>query len=172
MSPARYIYTDGSCLDQTEVGPNAIAGWGWVLVAGDDGLGRGSGYIEIEKFGMVETKKTHPEWVGAEVGSNNTAELSALVHAIDYVISSPSAEDVVVRSDSKYAIEVSEGRWKAKANVKLVDSVRARLIEARRIVDLKLEHIHAHRGHRWNERADHLARAAAHGTPPKDISFW
>ena len=51
------------------------------------------------------TDPRHPLWIGAEVGSNNTAELSAMYHALDY-ISTMSLEDVTIYTDSMYAMNL------------------------------------------------------------------
>ena len=71
------IYVDGSCLDNQNVGPDAPAGWGIVIVTGDSGLGKGGGEVLHEENGKVMTDEDDDDWLGAEVGSNNTAELSA-----------------------------------------------------------------------------------------------
>ncbi len=150
----------------------AQAGWGIVIVQGDDGLGRGRGTISEEDHGVVHINPESNAWDGALLASNNTAELTALLEALRWVIQYEGDEEVVIRCDSMYAMEIAEERWKAKANLELVDVVRAALNAARvgRMVDLN--HVRGHEGHRWNERADHLARSAAEGKKPKGLSFW
>ena len=112
------------------------------------------------------------DWNGALVASNNTAELTALLQALRWTIQHTGVEGVTIRCDSMYAMEIGEGRWKAKANLELVDVVRAALQAARVKRDVEMNHVRAHEGHRWNERADHLARSAAEETKPEDLSFW
>ena len=69
------LYVDGSCDGNQNVDATTPAGWGVVVVEGDSGLGRGSGEILTELSGPVSTSPSE-EFIGAEVGSNNTAELS------------------------------------------------------------------------------------------------
>jgi ribonuclease HI len=40
------------------------------------------------------------------------------------------------------------------------------------IRNLKWSHVRAHRGHRWNERADHLANRCVSNQLPIPLSFW
>ena len=72
------IYVDGSCEDNRNVNASTPAGWGFCVVVGDSGTGRGQGDLVAEKCGRVVTDPGEDGFLGAEVGSNNTAELSAL----------------------------------------------------------------------------------------------
>ena len=164
-----HIYADGSCVNMDD---HPQAGWGIVIVQGDDGLGRGRGMISEELYGLVQIRPEMDDWNGALVASNNTAELTALLQALRWTIQHTGVEGVTIRCDSMYAMEIGEGRWKAKANLELVDVVRAALQAARVKRDVEMNHVRAHEGHRWNERADHLARSAAEETKPEDLSFW
>ena len=76
------LYVDGSCDGNQNVDASTPAGWGVVVVEGDSGLGRGSGEIMTELSGPVSTSPEDDEFIGAEVGSNNTAELSGLFCSI------------------------------------------------------------------------------------------
>ncbi len=164
-----HIYADGSCMN---IDGAARAGWGIVIVQGDDGLGRGRGTIIEETHGVVQTDPESEAWDGALLASNNTAELTALLEALRWTMQYEGGEEVMIRCDSMYAMEIAEERWKAKANLELVDVVRAALSAARVGRDVDLNHVRGHEGHRWNERADHLARSAAEGKKPKGLSFW
>ena len=64
----------------------ARAGWGIVIVQGDDGLGRGRGTITEEAHGVVQINPESDAWDGALLASNNTAELTALLEALRWVI--------------------------------------------------------------------------------------
>ena len=44
--------------------------------------------------------------------------------------------------------------------------------EVSQLRQLSWSHVRAHRGHRWNERADHLALRCANQEPPAPLSFW
>ncbi len=164
-----HIYADGSCMN---INDESRAGWGIVIVHGDDGLGRGRGTISEEFYGLVQIDPGSDDWKGALLASNNTAELTALLEGLRWVNQYDGGEEITIRCDSMYAIEIAEGRWKAKANLELVDVVRAALSAARVGRGVELNHVRGHEGHRWNERADHLARSAAEGKKPKGLSFW
>jgi ribonuclease HI len=166
------IYVDGSCLENQNVDQNTPAAWGLVVVSGDNGLGKGNGEIVEELFGNVVTSPSDKKYLGAAVGSNNTAELSGFAEALRWLLIEGSDIPAVIRTDSLYAGNLATGKWKPKANKKLVESLQKLWIEVSSIRDVEWEHVKAHRGHRWNERADHLALRCAQGTSPIPLSFW
>ena len=166
------IHTDGSCLENQNVDQNTPAAWGLVVVSGDNGLGKGNGEIVEELFGNVVTSPSDKKYLGAAVGSNNTAELSGFAEALRWLLIEGSDIPAVIRTDSLYAGNLATGKWKPKANKKLVESLQKLWIEVSSIRDVEWEHVKAHRGHRWNERADHLALRCAQGTSPIPLSFW
>ena len=163
---------DGSCLGNQNVDGNTPAGWGVVIITGDTGLGRGTGDVAGELFGKVITKPDDENYLGAEVGSNNTGELSAFAHALRWCLKEGGDGEIIIRTDSTYAGNMADGSWKAKANLPLVSFVRSLWEEVGSMRPLSWNHVKAHRGHRWNERADHLALRAASGEIPKPLSFW
>ena len=57
------------------------AGWGFVLVDGD--------FPKHEARGPVQTDTRSAYYLGAQVGSNNTGELSALMEAMLYCLGRP-----------------------------------------------------------------------------------
>ena len=79
---------------------------------------------------------------------------------------------MVIRGDSQYALNIASGEWRAKANRDLAGSVQALWQEAESVRGLRAEHVRAQRGHRWNERADHLAFRAMQGETPLPLQFW
>ena len=166
------IYVDGSCEDNRNVNASTPAGWGFCVVVGDSGTGRGQGDLVAEKCGRVVTEPEEDGFLGAEVGSNNTAELSAIAHALRWILVNSDIEEVLIRTDSTYAGNVSSGAWKAKANVDLARFVQDLWKEVSGGRSLEWEHVRAHRGHRWNERADHLAFRAMKGEAPIPLQFW
>ena len=166
------IYVDGSCLENQDVDQNTPAAWGLVVVSGDNGLGKGNGEIVEELFGNVVTSPSDKKYLGAAVGSNNTAELSGFAEALRWLLIEGSDIPAVIRTDSLYAGNLATGKWNHKANKKLVESLQKLWIEVSSIRDVEWEHVKAHRGHRWNERADHLALRCAQKTSPIPLSFW
>jgi ribonuclease HI len=169
---AVHIYVDGSCEDNRNVTKSTSAGWGYCVIVGDSGRGRGQGELVEEKSGRVITNDSDIEFLGAEVGSNNTAELSAIAHALRWVIVNSDLDNVQIRTDSTYAGNVTSGNWKAKANKVLVKRVQGLWEGALEVCNVEWEHVRAHRGHRWNERADHLAFKAMKGESPIPLQFW
>jgi ribonuclease HI len=122
-------YTDGACSGNP--GP---AGLGVVLIA--QGARRElSGYLGV--------------------GTNNVAELTAILRALEGL--GRSAEAVVVHTDSQYAIGVLTKGWKAKANQQLIAETKERM---RNFPKLRFVYVRGHAGIPLNERADELARAA------------
>ena len=167
-----HIYVDGSCEENRNVTESTPAGGGFCVVDGDSGIGRGGGDVIAERSGPVVTNPSENDYLGAEVGSNNTAELTAIGHAARWILSQPGEGVVVIRGDSQYALYIASGAWRAKANQDLAESVKALWMEVDSVRGLRGEHVRAHRGHRWNERADHLAFRAMQGESPLPLQFW
>ena len=71
------VYTDGSCPDNRNIHRFNPAGWGLTFR-----------YMHSpdqwhDSYGPVSTVLEDPWYVGAKVGSNNTAEIIAMIEAID-----------------------------------------------------------------------------------------
>ena len=106
--------------------------------------------------------------IGAERCTNNTAELSALAHALSWALTCDSdrSEPLLIRYDSTYAANVMMGVWRPAANKKLARHVNKLWRRASRQLQGQLwcSHVRAHLGHKWNETADKLAnRGREHG---------
>ena len=167
-----HIYVDGSCLGNQNVNFDTPAGWGVVIVTGSNDLGRGNGDILHEFCGQVVTDPSDLGFIGAEVGSNNTAELTGFAEALRWVLTEGGEDEIIIKTDSQYAGNQATGSWKTKANRELVGHVQSLWNEVSKLRALSWEHVKAHAGHRWNERADHLAIRAANGEKPVSLSFW
>ena len=122
------VYTDGACSGNP--GP---AGLGVVILDGGK-------------------RRELSEYLG--VGTNNIAELMAIVRALEEV---PRDRTIVLHADSSYALGLLGKGWKAKANQEIVERMRKL---ARDFVDLRLVKVDGHAGVAENERADELARTA------------
>lgn len=166
------LYVDGSCLGNQNVDASTPAAWAVVVVTGDTGLGRGSGELHEEFADVVITDPAQNDFIGAEVGSNNTAELCGFAAALRWLLIEGGESPAVVRADSQYAGNLACGAWKAKANRELVAHVQSLWDAVSEVRTLSWEHVKAHRGHRWNERADHLALRKAQGEMPVPLTFW
>jgi ribonuclease HI len=122
-------YTDGACSGNP--GP---AGSGVVLVSPE-----GKTYEGFESLGQA---------------TNNVAELTAILRAVEWVPA--DGGPLVVHTDSQYAIGVLQKGWKAKVNQELVAKTK-KLVAARGAL---LKYVPGHSGVPLNERADELAREA------------
>lgn len=161
-----YIYTDGSAIGNNNVTKETPAGWGFVVIQGDPGSQHNEGTEVTRQSGRVITHPSNPLFIGAEVGSNNTGELSAMYHALEWAMLRASVErdmEVTIYSDSNYALNLVFGSWRASTNKQLV----SKCINERERAEMALggpvmwEHIRAHSGYHWNEVADQLAYSAA-----------
>ena len=88
-------------------------------------------------------------------GTNNIAELTAILRGLQLVEDSGTPVDVM--TDSAYCHGLLTKSWKAKKNQELVAELRA---EARRFGDLRIVKVPGHSGVPDNERADELATGA------------
>jgi len=94
------------------------------------------------------------EYSGAFVGTNNIAELEAIVAAIEYC---PPNTYLTVMTDSRCCINWITGKWKPKK-----ENARRRVEHLRWLGKLKnirpiFVHVKGHSGVPGNERADRLA---------------
>ena len=125
MSENYRLYVDGSAIGNVNVDANTPAGWGVVCVKMDVGdNSHSSGTVQTELSGRVVTDPDASQFIGAEVGSNNTAEVSALYKALEHIelghmLNSPDTT-YTIYGDSMYAGKMAEGLWKAKENKELI----------------------------------------------------
>jgi len=133
------ISTDGACLNNP--GPG-----GWAAVIENDG----------EK---AEITGKEPDT------TNNRMELRAIIEALRKL---PEGSDVLLRSDSKYAIGVASGEYDAEANLDLVEEAR----QLAELHDIEWTHVEGRSGDPENERADDLAQQQARFMDNFDTQEW
>lgn len=179
LARAKYvIYTDGACQGNTSVSRHRWpCGWAAVILkrsSSSDALD-----LHDEIYGPLELEQSGDDYLGAQVTSNNTAELSAIGEALRWLQS--EANDpatriegripVVIRFDSEYAANSVQGLYKSKKNVALITTIQQML---RDVVDRGFEisfiHVKGHSSERWNDRADELANFGATGKRKKYAS--
>lgn len=88
-------------------------------------------------------------------GTNQTAELTAILLGLTKL--GQRERPVIVYSDSAYSIGLLSQGWKAKANVELVEKLRA---VCREFADLRFVKVAGHAGIPLNERTDQLVGEA------------
>lgn len=104
---------------------------------------------------IIERDNERREIEGREPDTtNNRMELKAIIEALRKL---PNGSDVLLRSDSKYAIKVINGDYDANANIDLVKEAR-KLAERH---DIEWSYVRGHSGDPENERADDLANEQA-----------
>ena len=157
------IYVDGSAPVNVASTTNP-AGWGVVIV--ENPKNHEEGEILASYAGPVITDTDDPDYIGAEVGSNNTGELSAIWWGL-YIMQAlrllGDNVEVTIYGDSEYAGKMANGTWKAKKNKTLIVGIRAvwrgTLLNGTGLV---WAHVKAHQGHYYNEMADELANRGVH----------
>ncbi|MBR5414147.1 MAG: hypothetical protein IK114_14135 [Fibrobacter sp.] len=87
---------------------------------------------------------------------NNEQELGAIIRTL---MSVPEGSQLLIHSDSQYAVKVLSGDWEAKANLGLVD--RFHQEKRKRRLRVELRWVRGHNGNPMNERADQLCAMAA-----------
>ncbi len=125
------IYTDGACTGNP--GPMGI---GVVIADGD-------------------RREELSEFLGN--GTNNIAELTAIVRALESIAPEARSRQVVLHSDSSYSLGLLTKGWKPKANVELVARLRRLAAQFPRLRFVKVK---GHAGVPENERCDELGRQA------------
>lgn len=126
------IHTDGACSGNP--GPAGIG----VLLERPDGE-------------VIE----HSEFIGE--GTNNIAELTAILRALEMLKPEEHGAHVLLYTDSAWSLGVLVGGWKAKVNVELIAAIKDRMTT---MPDVELLKVKGHAGQGGNEEADGLATMA------------
>ena len=87
--------------------------------------------------------------------TNNRQELDAIIHA---VLNTPENSDLLVISDSKYAMGVLSGTNKAKKNQDLIDYYCMYVLA--RNIRVGFKWVAGHNGDYWNEVVDNMCTEA------------
>ena len=172
------IYVDGSAIGNVNVTADTPAGWGIVSVEMEVGNNsHSSGTVRNELYGRVDTDPESTFYIGAEVGSNNTAEVTALFKALEYIedaqqFNTPDTS-YTIYGDSMYAGKMAMGEWKPKENKELIKNLTRKWNSLKmKGINFTWNHVKAHSGHLWNERVDHLALKAANNEQPVPLQQW
>jgi len=129
---------------------NAVIVWTDGACTGNPGpMGLGAVIIDGEE------RKELSEYLGE--GTNNIAELTAILRAVEHLTPSQRRRPVLIHSDSSYSIGLLTKGWKAKANQELVAELREKVAA---LDDVRFVKVKGHSGVPENERCDELARDA------------
>ena len=148
------MYTDGSAPIRN---PGGVAGFGLIIV----GYAGKRLAARVDVGGFIAARGRMP------ATSNNRAEIAGLLAALfslRFIAPGPwSRREVIIRSDSQYAIRCAQREWAQNANQD-VWSVFDRVAAKAAAVcagAIGLEWVRGHAGDEFNSAADHMATAAA-----------
>ena len=134
-----------------------------------------------ERFGPVILDKGSSYYLGSDVATNNTGELSAigefLLYLRDEADDATLSKNIIIRYDSEYAAKTILGMWKPVKNTALIATIKTILREVmqRRRTLLcaghktksrtlfQFVHVKGHSHDIWNDLADKLAKKGANG---------
>lgn len=125
------IYTDGAC-------------------SGNPGPAGAGVYIQHPKY-----KARIGRFYGE--GTNNMAELSAILGALEYLEEGDQNAPIHLYTDSAWCLGVLIGGWKAKTNLALITAIKEKMALFSTLEMLK---VRGHAGIEGNEEADYLATRA------------
>ena len=122
--------------------------------------------VREECYGPVITTPGERGYLGAEIGTNNTGELSAMVEALRWALHAEGARRfgvITIWYDSEYAYGQVTGTNRARKNVLLVRYARLLRSRTERVREVRFQHVKGHSGDPGNEAADRAAELGAGG---------
>ncbi len=140
-----YLYTDGSSTGRRD----REWGWGYVVSRSEDGPHE-AGY-----------------YGGGSSGTNNIAELTAAIKALEYVKHYRKwglcKDKVRLISDSLYVLKTASGEYTPKKNLELCVKLRELFLE----LDAEGKWVKGHSGNKLNELADKYSKMGKAMYKPK-----
>ena len=155
------IFTDGGCVENASVGTaEQLAGAGCVVLNGSRERATGS---LASIYCPVVTDPSHPDFLGAVRGTNNTAELVGVAEGLLWLRDHDGThDDACLYVDNQYAPAVVQARWGFTSNIALVKCIQHILVQVRSARNVRFEWVRGHSGDRWNDVADELATLGQH----------
>ena len=167
---ARHIYTDGSG------DPTRKAGWAAIVYAVPPQRPVTPDYI---LYGPVLTEVWDPLYIGAEDGTNNTGELTAIAEACQWLLDTHSDTDAegkpvpaVIHYDSEYARDIAVRVAVPHSNKKLAETVATLVEQVREIRELGFKHVKGHSQDIGNDTADKYANWGREGRVSCHWTRW
>ena len=151
------IYTDGSYRKSR---PEQGSAWAFVVLATDGTEPFLLGY----GFGLVSTDSFENGWTGAQVADARTAEVDALIHALEWAFSRSYAKEHNFNFDAQTVGHIAAGRWRSSTEDPQIQLLRclAQTMEVLIPTEKRHQwnHVKSHTGIVGNEIADALAKHA------------
>ena len=156
------VYTDGSG-SKGRATTSTPAGWGLFIQ---------QGHSEIVGQGRVNTDYSSPYFLGAQVGSNNTGELTALMEAMLYFLNDTvKASRVTIYYDSKWAAQMVRGQSRPKRHAAMVHNARKIYSLLQEKSHISWEWVKGHSGVAGNTRADELAEQGKNASHSEGLRY-
>lgn len=169
------FYTDGSCISNVNVSKNVYpAGYGIVFLTASSQSSSTDIKPVLEKYGRLVLEPTDMNFLGAEVTSNNTAELTAIgevfkllltpnfSYPVKDLLAPQRVDKVEIYTDSKYAMKSIMQTQKSVMNLSLIQNIikmRQEVVDKGYKIDfIKVK---GHSTNIYNNRADRLASRGA-----------
>ena len=114
----------------------------------------------VDMYGPVVISDASLWYLGATQGSNQTGELSGIMTALLWLLEFPGSDttDVVICSDSIYAMNQLDERWRVNMNEWLIQAGRQLLARVQQQWVVAFCHVKGHQNDVGNERADELVQ--------------
>ena len=168
------LYTDGSCPENKNANNiNCPAGWGIAIKTYKKDEENENKSLTTGLFGPVIIKHYDKRFLGAEQGSNNTGELTAICEGLKWLLEQENTETpAAIYYDSKYAAKIATGEYKAESNKYLAAKARTLLRQVMEKRKIRLEHIKGHSNDSGNDAADELANKGALDKECRNQEQW
>lgn len=137
-----HVWTDGSAVKRADVKDKFVGGAAYVIVFRDKIYKQGN-------YGDIDT-------------TISRMELLAIICGVGHC---PLGSDVVVHSDSRYALNVLSGRYSAHKNLDLIELFKK---HSSHVAKIRFKWVKGHSGEKYNELCDHLANEGRIGIMRKN----
>ena len=144
-----HVYTDGSYLASSR--KVAKAGWGFAVFDRGPEPDDDQSLLH-EAFGLVVVDANSSYFVGAGKKSNNTAEMSAIIEVMMFLLADCQCKgplgcsSIIIHSDSTYAIGAATGKFRPRENIGMGILVRHLFVLLRCYCRVHLHWVKGHHG--------------------------